>query len=374
MAKIVKKFGGTSLGTKGKIKLAVEKVIEDLEKGNDVISVVSALGRGGDPYATDTLIDLLKEVSPEIDPLKQDLMMSCGEVISAALFSHYLDVEGYDSIPMTGSQAGIRTDREFGDARIIDIDTEKMEKYMDGGKSVVLAGFQGVTKKGEVTTLGRGGSDTTALKVGGAVNADRVEVYTDVPGVAVVDPDRVEDPPFFDAIPRQALLKLAENGSNIIHPRAISAAKEYGIPFSIRCSWGNGETIANGRPSSEETPLGVAVKVGCGLVRESDFDAKESVESLKDKVQFGLKGDEGKFYLLEDKDEGKVSDFDSRPASLVTTVSTLPERNDALLNRVIDVVGRENYLEKKVGSSLIKFIVEPGMESEVVHRIYNQFY
>lgn len=374
MAKIVKKFGGTSLQTEERIKSAVEKVIEDLEKGNDVISVVSALGRGGDPYATDTLINLLREVSPKIDPLKQDLMMSCGEVISASLFSHYLDAEGYDSIPMTGSQAGIRTDREFCDARIIDIDTERVEKYMDQGKSVVLAGFQGITEKGEVTTLGRGGSDTTALKVGGAVNADRVEVYTDVPGVAVVDPDRVENPPFFDAIPRQALLKLTENGSNIIHPRAISAAKEHGITFSIKCSWGNGETIANGRPSSEKTPLGVAVKAGFSIVRGSEFDQEEVLESVKDKVQFGLKGDKGKFYILEDKDEGKVSGFDSRSVSLVTVVSTLPERSDVLLNRAVEVVGRENYIEKKVGSGLVKFIVEPGMESEVVHRIYNKFY
>ncbi|MFB6216174.1 MAG: aspartate kinase, partial [Candidatus Aenigmatarchaeota archaeon] len=150
MAKIVKKFGGTSLQTEERINLAVEEVIEDLEKGNEVITVVSALGRGGDPYATDTLIDLMKDVSPEIDPLKQDLMMSCGEIISASLFSHYLDAAGYDSVPMTGQQAGILTDREFGEARIVDIDTERMDEYMDRGKSVVIAGFQGRTKKGEV--------------------------------------------------------------------------------------------------------------------------------------------------------------------------------------------------------------------------------
>ncbi|MBS3786710.1 hypothetical protein KGY79_00775 [Candidatus Bipolaricaulota bacterium] len=374
MAKIVKKFGGTSLQTEKRIKLAVEEVIEGIENGNEVISVVSALGRGGDPYATDTLIDLMKEISPEIDPLKQDLMMSCGEVISASLFSHYLDAAGYDSVPLTGSQAGIITDREFGEARIVDINTERMLEYMAQDKSVVLAGFQGITKKGEITTLGRGGSDTTALEIGGALNADKVEVYTDVPGVAVVDPHRVKDPPFFDAIPRGVLRKLSNNGTSVIHPRAISAANQYEIPFSIKCSWGSGETLVNGRPSSAKTPLAVAVKDDCSLVRVSNFDSKKNAGSGKSTERVVAKGNEGKFYLLEGESKRRVQDFNSRPASLVTAVSTLPERSNTLLSKVLDVVGREHYVEKKVGSSLVKFIVEPGMESEVVRRIYNRFY
>ncbi|MCF7890460.1 aspartate kinase [Candidatus Bipolaricaulota bacterium] len=374
MTRIVKKFGGTSLQTEERIKLAVEKVIDDLEEGNEVISVVSALGRGGDPYATDTLIELMRDVSPEIDPLKQDLMMSCGEVISASLFSHYLDVAGYDAVPMTGYQAGILTDREFGDARICEVDTGRMDEYMARGKSVVLAGFQGRTSKGEVTTLGRGGSDTTALKVGGAVNADRVEVYTDVPGVAVVDPGRVNDPPFFEAIPRDALLKLSASGSNIIHPRAVSAANEYEIPFSIKCSWGNGETLVNGRPSSERTPLGISVMSSCGLVKDPGFAQKENSECGKGSVRVVLEGDEGEFYLVREKAQSELSDFDPEPVSLVTAVSTLPDRSDDLFNRAIEVVGRANYVEKKVEPEAVQFVVKPEMESKVVRRIYDLFY
>ncbi|MFB6290765.1 MAG: hypothetical protein ABEJ25_03435 [Candidatus Bipolaricaulia bacterium] len=373
MDRIVKKFGGTSLRTEERIRLAVEKVVGDLERGRSVIVVVSAMGKDGDPYATDTLIGLMEDVSSEIDPLKQDLMMSCGEVISASLFSHYLDDAGYDSVPMTGYQAGIFTDDEFGDANILEVDSAGLEKYLNQGRPVVLAGFQGRTIKGEVTTLGRGGSDTTALRVGGAVDADLVEMYTDVPGVAVADPGLVEDPPFFSNISRDALRKLVVNGSNVVHPQAVSSAQNYDVPISVRSYKDERrETIIDGKTSSDRTPLGIAVMEGCGLVEEPSLDPENT--SKAEVVSVNIKGNGSKPSILLKEVGGELGDYDPEQVSLVTAVPTIPGRTNELVNKTVDAIDKEKYVGVKTGSDGVQFVVEPGEEAEVVREIYRVFY
>lgn len=375
MVRIVKKFGGTSLRTGERINLAVEKVAEDLENGNSVISVVSAMGEDGDPYATDTLIGLMEEVSPEVDSLKKDLIMSCGEVISASLFSHYLDSAGYDSVPMTGYQAGIFTDREFGDARIVGVDPAKMENYLNQKKPVVLAGFQGRTIEGEITTLGRGGSDTTALRVGGSVSAELVEIFTDVPGVAVVDPELVKNPPFFSSIPRDALLGLAENGAEVIHPRAVSAAGEYDVPFSIKCSWVDGkETLVNSDPSSEDTPLGIAVLDGCSMVELSCSKLENILESIDETDTIRINKNDDRSCLVSEESEFDPAGHDARPVSVVTAVPTISDKTAEILDRIIEAIEGKVYLERKVDSAQVQFVVEPGEEGRVVREVYDLFY
>ncbi|MBS3736446.1 aspartate kinase [Candidatus Bipolaricaulota bacterium] len=375
MDRVVKKFGGTSLRTEKRINLAVDEVAEDLEAGNAVVSVVSAMGTDGDPYATDTLIGLMEEVSSEVDPLKKDLIMSCGEVISASLFSHYLDSVGYDSIPMTGHQAGIFTDRGFGDARIVGVDPSRMENYLNQKRPVVLAGFQGRTIEGEITTLGRGGSDTTALRVGGSVGAELVEIYTDVPGVAVVNPELVENPPFFSSVPRDALLFMAKNGAAVIHPRAVAAAAEYDVPFSIKCSWVDGEeTAVNSEPSSEDTPLGIAVLDGCSMVELSCSELESISESVPKSGTIRIDKNDGTSFLLSKEAEFDPAGHDARHVSLVTAVPTLSTEASEITDRIVGAVEGEIYLEKKVSSSGVQFVVEPGEVERVVRVIYDLFY
>jgi aspartate kinase len=375
MDTIVKKFGGTSLRTEKRINLAVDEVASDLEKGNAVVSVVSAMGKDGDPYATDTLIGLMEEVSPEIDPLKQDLIMSCGEVISASLFSHYLDSAGCDSVPMTGYQAGIFTDGEFGDARIIDVDPVRLEDYVHRKIPVVLAGFQGRTVRGEVTTLGRGGSDTTALRVGGAVDAEMVEIYTDVPGVAVVDPGIVDDPPFFSNVPRESMLNLAKAGANVIHPRAVSAAIDFDVPFTIKCSWQKGrETVVGGESSPARTPLGIAVRDNCWMAEEPVSGPESNYKHGEEPSGIKFKKDDGKTYTVWKKETPELSGVDTRPATLVTAVPTVSDRTSKLIEKALNAVSEKSYIGKNVESQKVQFVVEPDSETGTVRDIYDSFY
>jgi len=374
MDTIVKKFGGTSLRTEERINLAVDEVAKDLEGGNPVVSVVSAMGKDGDPYATDTLIGLMEDVKPEIDPLKQDLIMSCGEVISASLFSHYLDAAGYDSVPMTGYQAGIFTDGEFGDARIVEVDPVRVEEYIRQEIPVVLAGFQGRTVRGEVTTLGRGGSDTTALRVGGAVDARMVEIFTDVPGVAVVDPGIVDDPSFFANIPRDAMLSLARAGARVIHPRAVSAAIEFDVPFTIKCSWQKGrETVVGDKSSSAKTPLGIAVNEGCWM-EESISEAGDNYEFQGKSSGIKFSGNDGKTFTVWEKETPELSEVDTRPVSLVTAVPTVADRASELIEETVDAVDGRSYLGKNVESDKAQFVVEPDAGTGIARDLYGRFY
>jgi aspartate kinase len=274
MAIRVLKFGGTSMNSSYSRNLAVANVMDARSSGDQIVVVVSAMGRMGEPYATDTLLRLL-ELGKPVDGLKQDMMASCGEIISATLFSQLLESRGIHSIPLAGFQAGILTDRRFTEAEIVSVNPERILSCVDRGCIPVVAGFQGITRDQEITTLGRGGSDITALVLGAKMNALRVDVFTDVPGVAVADPRVVPGVPYLKQINVEILYELASNGSKVIHPRAVRAAIEGGIRFHIRSTFGqepgtlvnqNGSApelhlvgIANRRSSPETTSITVAL-------------------------------------------------------------------------------------------------------------------
>ena len=240
MSMIILKFGGTSLHTPEARQALLHQVQQAKKEKNHVVVVVSAMGRLGDPYATDTLISLLSTMHKEIDEKKKDLAISCGETISAALIAHFLDVNGLSSVALTGFQAGIITNNNFGNSEILDINTKNIHKYLDAHKIVVIAGFQGITHDGEITTLGRGGSDTSAVTLGGYLHAERVDIFTDVPGIALVDPRIVSDPHFLSSISYDNMFKLASSGAKVIHPRAVLAAKEFQIPVRVRSVFDHG--------------------------------------------------------------------------------------------------------------------------------------
>ncbi len=254
MALIIQKFGGTSLRTKENRKAVLDHILKAKTKGDDVVVVVSAIGRKGDPYATDTFIDLLKAQGDNVSSKKQDLIMSCGEIISASIMAAYIEAQGVKAEAMTGFQAGIVTTEDFGNAHIIKVVPTAIEKEIKQGKIVVVAGFQGRTEKDEITTLGRGGSDTTAVVLGGYLKADLVEIYTDVPGIAVTDPRIIPEAPFIPEISFDEVIAMAENGAKVIHPRAVKAAKKFNIPLKIKSTFDQSEGTLIG-PNESDFPI-----------------------------------------------------------------------------------------------------------------------
>ncbi|MDF2532000.1 MAG: hypothetical protein K0Q65_1581 [Clostridia bacterium] len=277
MALIVQKFGGTSVATPEAREALLNQVRKCIEAGNDVVVVVSAMGRFGDPYATDTLISLFEQIDPKIDSKKKDLLMSCGEIISCSLVSHLLEVNNIPSIPMTGFQAGILTNNNFTNSEIININTTAIKKHLQDGKVVVIAGFQGATADGEITTLGRGGSDTAAVAIGAYLEAERVDIFTDVPGIAKVDPRVVSIAPYLTAISYEDMYELAYNGAKVIHPRAVKTAKDFKIPVRVRSTF----TEDLGTLISEESTIADHILIGMALEKEVEIsDSKEPIGKI----------------------------------------------------------------------------------------------
>ncbi|MCR4401950.1 MAG: aspartate kinase [Firmicutes bacterium] len=238
---IVQKFGGTSVGDEEARLKARDRVISARQQGFDPVVVVSAMGRRPSPYATDSLLDLVRGRGLPVDARALDLLASCGEIISSVVMAGHLRAAGLEAVPLTGAQAGIRTDAEFGDASIQGINTARLLDVLASGQIPVVAGFQGVTDDGETTTLGRGGSDTTATALGVALRAECVEIYTDVEGVMTVDPKIVPDARLISAITYFEVEELANNGAKVVHPRAVHIAQQGGIPVRVRSTFAESE-------------------------------------------------------------------------------------------------------------------------------------
>ena len=232
MGIIVQKFGGTSVADPQKIHNVANAVIREKNNGNDVVVVVSAMG-----HTTDYLIKLAKDVTLNPDSREMDMLLSTGEQVSIALLAMAIQAHGYKAISMNGQQVGIITENVHSKARIVDIKTEKLNKHLKDGNIIVVAGFQGVTTEGEITTLGRGGSDTSAVAIAAALKADRCDIYTDVEGVYATDPRIVPNVKKVDTISYEEMLELARVGANVLHPRSVETAKQFSVPLRVRSSF-----------------------------------------------------------------------------------------------------------------------------------------
>lgn len=232
MGIIVQKFGGTSVADPQKIHNVANAVIKEKENGNDVVVVVSAMG-----HTTDHLIKLAKEVTNTPDSREMDMLLSTGEQVSIALLAMAIQAHGHKAVSMNGQQVGIVTECIHSKARIVDIKTEKLQKKLQEGNIIVVAGFQGVTPDGEITTLGRGGSDTSAVAIAAALKADRCDIYTDVEGVYATDPRIVPNIQKTDVISYEEMLELASLGANVLHPRSVETAKQFNVPLRVRSSF-----------------------------------------------------------------------------------------------------------------------------------------
>ena len=231
---VVMKFGGTSVATPEARQRIVDKVQECRRKGNRPVVVVSAMGRKPSPYATDSLLSLVEEFTEHSNIAELDQLMACGETLSAIVVSHTFRKNDIPSRSFDGRQAAIETTEDHGNAKIVYIDPEPLLIYLQTGGVPVVTGFQGVSSHGEVTTLGRGGSDTSAVALGAALKAHFVEIYTDVDGVMTADPRVYSEAEVLEEINFQEMGELASEGAKVIHPRAVEMADVHGVPVWIK--------------------------------------------------------------------------------------------------------------------------------------------
>lgn len=231
---LVQKFGGTSVATKKMRNHVLHHVQRELAKGYRLVVVISAMGRRGDPYATDTLLDLMKLEGAGLLAREQDLLVSCGEIISAAHLASLLNQHEINNCILTGGQAGIITDRQYTNAQIQTLNPQRILNELELDKVVIVTGFQGQSQDGEITTLGRGGSDTTATALGVALSAERVDIYTDVNGIMTADPSIVDDATPLEAVTYTEMCNFAFQGAKVIHPRAVEFAMQSNLPICVR--------------------------------------------------------------------------------------------------------------------------------------------
>jgi len=294
---VVQKYGGALLATPDGRLQAAAQIATARKDGAGVVAVASAIGREGDPYATDTLVTLVRDVGEEIEPRTLDLLLSTGEVISTALLSHTLSRAGCPAIALTGAQACILTTDEFNDARILSIDPAPTLRHLEQGMVVVVAGFQGVTKDGEITTLGRGGSDTTAVAMGAALPADLVEIYKDVEGIMTADPKVVPGARAIRSITYDEVSQMAALGARVLHPRAADIGREHNVRLVIkRMGSLNGGTvimkgqelgvpIIDGRPVIALAHLPDVVQL---KIRRRDGDLAKPLAALQTLAQHAI--------------------------------------------------------------------------------------
>jgi aspartate kinase len=234
---LVQKFGGTSLSTAEARKHVIEHIQDALQQQYRLVVVVSAMGRKGEPYATDTLLEWIRENGNSLPAREQDMLLCVGEMISAATLCSLLRARDIPATVLTGGQAGIVTNHTFGDARIVSIDTASVLELLEQEQVVIVTGFQGRTEAGDLTTLGRGGSDTSATALGAALKAELVDIFTDVEGILTADPRIVEDAKPLEQVSYAEICNMAHNGAKVIHPRAVEIAMQANIPVRVRSTF-----------------------------------------------------------------------------------------------------------------------------------------
>jgi len=275
---VVQKYGGTSLGDAERVRRAARRVAETVEGGTRVVVVVSAMGQ-----TTDALIALAHQVADEPDERELDHLVSTGEQVSASLLAMALLDLGRPAVSLTAGQAGIRTDRLFTRARITDIRADRIRRELERGVVAIVTGFQGVTEDEDVTTLGRGGSDTTAVALAAALGAERCEIYTDVEGIYTADPRLVPTACKLDRISYAEMLELAQLGARVMHPRAVELGEVYGVPILVRSSFSEASGTLIDRGAADERTDSVEVRKHVrGVVHDIDV-AKIRIMGVPDR-------------------------------------------------------------------------------------------
>lgn len=282
MALIVQKYGGTSVGSAERIQAVAARVVAAVKAGNDLVVVVSAMGK-----TTDGLVKLARELSSQPSRREMDMLLSTGEQVTIALLSIAIQELGQPAISLTGAQVGIVTEAEHTRARILEIAPDRVERHLKEGKVVVVAGFQGVSTTGDrdITTLGRGGSDTSAVALAAALKASACEIYTDVPGILTTDPRLVPAAQLLSEITADEMLELASLGAKVLHPRAVEIAKNYGVPLVVRSSWTDDPGTWVVSPTPSPRPLtGLEIARAVDAVEFTTNQAKIAILQVPDRA------------------------------------------------------------------------------------------
>lgn len=354
---LVQKFGGTSVSTQERRQMLVQRVLKARSQGYKVVLVVSAMGRKGEPYATDTLLSLAAAANPHMDAREKDLLMSCGETISAVLIAGLLQASGVRAQAFTGAQAGILTDDHFGSASCLSVDPRALIRALEEDTVPVITGFQGVSARGDVTTLGRGGSDTSAALVGVALKAELVEIYTDVDGIMTADPRVAPQARVLHSISYDEVYQMADNGAGVIHPRAVDVAMRGNVPLLIRNALSDAQGTLVTHPNGEAGDV-------------SDEQVVANVSALKNRTQITLENTRAVQVqeVLSALAQARISIdlINLFPASAIFTISAddTPALTALLEERGISYRARENCAKVSVIGSRMRGI--PGVMSRVM--------
>ncbi|MFD2670045.1 aspartate kinase [Marinicrinis sediminis] len=238
---LVQKYGGTSLGTAEARQHALGHMKKALESNYQLVVVVSAMGRKGQPYATDTLLEMVQADGNHLPEREKDLLLACGETISATMMCNLLLSQGIEATVLTGAQAGVITNGCYGNAQIVSIQTHRIRHLLSEGKVVIITGFQGKVDSDDIATLGRGGSDTSATAIGAALQADCVDIFTDVNGILTADPKVVKEARRLNMVSYAEICNMAQQGAKVIHPRAVEVAMQAHIPIRVRSTFSDDE-------------------------------------------------------------------------------------------------------------------------------------
>lgn len=359
MGIIVQKFGGTSVANVERILNVASCVKGEVDRGNNVVVVVSAMGK-----STDTLVGLAKEISSQPNKREMDMLLSTGEQVTISLLSMALNQQGLDAVSFTGWQAGIMTEPVHGNARISNIKTAAIESQLESGKVVIVAGFQGITEDGEITTLGRGGSDTTAVALAAALKADKCDIYTDVTGVFTTDPRYVKSARKLLSVSYDEMLELANLGAGVLHPRAVEFAKNYQVRLEVRSSMEKTEgTVIEGEAAMEQNLVVRGVAFEDEITKVTVLGLANSLTSLSTIFTTLAENHLNVDIIIQSTTEGGSANlsFSIHTDDLLETLKVL-EDNKAVLN--YEQIDAENKLAKVsiVGSGMIS---NPGVAAKM---------
>jgi aspartate kinase len=354
MALIVQKYGGTSVGSAERIQAVAQRVVATVKAGNQVVVVVSAMGK-----TTDGLVKLVGELSANPARRELDMLLATGEQVTIALLSVAIQELGQPAISLTGTQAGIITEAEHSRARILEIKTDRVQRHLDEGKVVVVAGFQGMSATGDrdITTLGRGGSDTSAVALAAALTASACEIYTDVPGILTTDPRIVPEAQLLTEITADEMLELASLGAKVLHPRAVEIAKNYGVPLVVRSSWTDEPGTWVVSPVPQPRPLtGLEIARPVDAVEFSAHQAKIAILRVPDRAGiagqlFGAIANQGidVDLIVQSIHAGNVNDI------AFTVSDRMATRTQAVVEAIVP------RLDDKSIASVAETMVEPDI-------------
>lgn len=390
---LVQKFGGTSVSTKEKRRLVVSKVLSAKAEGYFPVVVVSAMGRKGEPYATDTLLSLVDDDFKNANPLAIDLLMSCGETISTVIICNELNNSKIDAVPLTGGQAGIITDCNYNNAAILNVDTKKILGILKNGKIPVVAGFQGKDENGYITTIGRGGSDVTAATLGAALSAVETQIYTDVDGIMTADPRIVSEATLIKKISYDEIFQFADQGAKVIHPRAVEISRKHNIPLVIKNTMSDcdGTVISNlGSESFENIITGITHmnnRVQIKICKNADASYDDLFDTLAENfISIDLINvfPKEKIFTIDEKDYAKFENLIKelnltysfvKNCSKLSIIGSKMRGIPGVMARILKALTRENIevLQTADSHMTIWCLVETGYVEKAINALHREF-